>query len=136
MSGPVPTPTPDSLPYWEAAARDELRIQHCTTCLKYYFYPRPFCPLCGSAEVEWRTVSGRARLTSYVINQRPLPPFDPATPIVVALVELEEGPRMMSNVVGVEPLPQNLTLDMPLEVQFVDRGDQKLPMFAPAGKVA
>lgn len=68
---------------------------------------------------------------SYVINYRPTPPFDPETPIVVALVELEEGPRLMSNVIGVDPAPENLPLDLQLEVTFVERGDLKLPMFTP-----
>jgi uncharacterized OB-fold protein len=136
MSLPAPEPTPDTLPYWEAAARSELRIQHCNACAEYYFYPRPACPRCGSDDVEWRLASGDARLVSYVINQRPLPPFDKDTPVVIALVELAEGPRMMSNIVGVAPDPASLELDMPLTVQFVERGDQKLPVFAPAGKVA
>ena len=68
---------------------------------------------------------------SYVINYRPTPPFDPETPIVVALVELEEGPRLMSNVIGVDPEPEHLPLDLELEVRFVERGEIKLPMFTP-----
>jgi len=56
-----------------------------------YFYPRSFCPVCQSADVEWTDVSGRGRLVSYVINHRPLPPADLGVPQVIALVELEEG---------------------------------------------
>ena len=131
MPGPEPLPTPDTAPYWEGAAAGELRIQQCTSCTRYYFYPRPFCPNCGSAEVEWRVTSGRATLVSYVINHRPIPPTD--EPLVIALVQLEEGPRMMTNVVGVEPLPENLPLDLPLRVAFEQRGEHSIPVFTPAG---
>jgi uncharacterized OB-fold protein len=130
MPGPTPLPTPDTAPYWEGAAAGELRIQQCTSCTEYYFYPRPFCPRCGSAAVEWRVTSGRATLISYVINHRTFPPSD--APLVIALVRLEEGPQMMSNVVGVEPLPENLPLDMPLRVTFEQRGEYAIPMFTPA----
>lgn len=131
MTAPVPVPTPATAPYWEGARREELTIQRCKSCTQHYFYPRPFCPYCNSDDVVWTPVSGRGRLVSYVINYRPTPPFDPATPIVVALVELEEGPRVMSNVIGVDPEPENLPLDLQLEVTFVERGDLKLPMFTP-----
>ncbi|MGW6655303.1 Zn-ribbon domain-containing OB-fold protein [Rhodococcus sp. NPDC055024] len=131
MTGPVPVPTPATAPYWEGAQREEFTIQQCKSCTQHYFYPRPFCPFCNSDDVVWTPVSGRGRLVSYVINYRPTPPFDPATPIVVALVELEEGPRLMSNVIGVDPEPENLPLDLKLEVTFVERGDLKLPMFTP-----
>jgi uncharacterized OB-fold protein len=132
MTGPTPVPTPETLPFWEGAAQGELRMQRCRSCARYYFYPRPFCPHCFSQDVEWTTVSGDARLISYVINHRPLPPFDPSVPLVVALVELAEGPRMMSNITGVEPVPSALELDMPLKVTFAPRGDYALPLFAPA----
>ncbi|WP_040336859.1 Zn-ribbon domain-containing OB-fold protein [Candidatus Blastococcus massiliensis] len=130
MPGPTPVPTPDTAPYWDGAAAGELRIQQCTGCTEHYFYPRPFCPRCGSADVEWRTTSGRATLVSYVINHRPLPPSE--GPLVIALVQLEEGPRMMSNVVGVEPEPANLPLGMPLRVTFEQRGEHAIPVFTPA----
>lgn len=133
MDLPVPRPTPETAPYWKAAAQGELHMQQCNACRKYYFYPRPTCPYCHGSEVTWRAVSGRARLVSYVINQRPLPPFDPKTPLVIGLVELEGGPRMMTNIVDVEAVPAALELDMELSVRFVTRGDQKLPVFAPAG---
>ena len=130
MPGPTPLPTPDTAPYWEGAAAGELRIQQCDGCTRFYFYPRPFCPNCGSAEVVWRTVSGRATLVSYVINHRPIPPSD--KPVVIALVRLEEGPQLMSNIVGVEPEPENLPLDLPLQVTFEQRGDHAVPVFSPA----
>jgi uncharacterized OB-fold protein len=82
--------------------------------------------------VEWVAVSGRARLHSYVISHRPAPGFEDDPPYAIAVVELEEGPRLMSNIVGVENTPENLVLDMALEVVFQERGGQCVPVFRPA----
>lgn len=127
----VPTPTPETAPYWNAARDGLLRIQRCLTCTTAYFYPRPFCPECGSDDVEWFTASGEATLASYVISERAAPGFE--APYVIAIVELAEGPRMMTNIVGIEPTPHRLELDMPLVVRFEERGDMAIPVFAPAG---
>jgi uncharacterized OB-fold protein len=95
--------------------------------------------------VEWFEASGRGRLHTYVIAHRPAAGFEDAVPYVIAIVELEEGPRMMSNVVGVEPTPENLPVDMPLEVTWEDleyerRDGRKerlgLPLFRPAAQAA
>jgi len=134
LDKPVPKPTPETQPYWEGALADELRIQRCTPCEEFYFYPRPFCPRCMSADVQWVTVSGRARLHSYVINHRAAPGFEAEAPYVIAIVELEEGPRMMANLVGVESRPEMLPLDMDLEVAFAQRGHMRIPVFRPASR--
>ena len=131
---PVPRPTPETQPFWDGARAGELRIQRCTACGQHYFYPRPFCPRCGSSEVEWVTASGRATLHSYVINHRPAPGFEDEAPYAIAVVALAEGPRMMSSIVGVPNTPEHLVLDMPLEVTFQERGDQCVPVFRPAGR--
>ena len=129
-SGTVPTPTPDTLPFWAAAAREErLVIQQCQSCGRHYFYPRDHCPYCSSGDVQWREVSGRGRLISYIINYRPLPPADPAEPQVIALVELDEGVRMLTNIVGTSPDPEALPLDAAVSVAFEPRGEWKLPVF-------
>lgn len=131
--GPVPIPTPETLPYWEGALAGELRIQHCNACSRFYFYPRPFCKYCNSDDVEWKTVSGHGTLASYVINHRPLPFFQTDQPQVVALVELDEGVRLMTNIVDVEPTLEKLPLGMSVQVKFEPRGDWALPVFAPDG---
>lgn len=131
LSKAVPTPTPETAPYWDGARAGELRIQRCRACSQAYFYPRPYCPQCGSADVAWFTTSGRATLASYIISMRAAPGFE--APYAIAIVQLEEGPRMMSNIVGVDPTPANLELDMPLEVRFESRGEISVPVFAPAG---
>ena len=127
----VPQPTPETLPYWEAARRGELCLPRCTACDAFFFYPRPFCPTCHGTDIEWRQVSGRGRLHTYLINHRPAPGFQQEAPYVIAIVELEEGPRMMSNLVGVEPTPEALPLDLPLTVEFAERGEWKVPVFRP-----
>ena len=131
-SKPVPVPTPESQPYWDGAAEGELRIQRCLDCAKPYFYPRPICPSCGSANVEWFAASGDATLYSYVISHRPAPGFEDDAPYAIAVVELAEGPRMMTSLVGVPATPEALPLDMPLRVAFEQRGDISLPVFTPA----
>lgn len=133
---PVPRPTPETEEYWRGAARGELRIQRCRTCTRHFFYPRTSCPHCGSGDVEWTTASGKARLHTYLVNHRPAPGFEDDAPYAIAVVELEEGPRMMTNVVGVENTPENLILDMELQVRFEPRGDMSIPVFRPAGVTA
>ena len=128
----VPAPTPETQPYWDGAAAGELRIQRCVDCGEPYFYPRPLCPSCGSGNVEWFTTSGDATLYSYVINHRPAPGFEDEAPYAIAVVQLAEGPRMMTNLVGVPATPEALLLDMPLRVTFQQRGDISLPVFTPA----
>ena len=126
----LPTATPETRPFWEACDRGELWIQHCHGCAKSYFYPRPACPSCGLVEaVAWIRCSGRAKLHSYVISHLSAPGYEGETPYVIAVVELEEGPRMMTNLVGVAPDPEGLELDIELEVEFEKRGAGAVPVF-------
>jgi uncharacterized OB-fold protein len=128
---PLPAPTPETQPYWDGCAAGELRIQRCLDCAEPYFYPRPVCPSCGSGHVEWFTASGRATLYSYVINHQPAPGFEDDAPYAIAVVQLAEGPRMMTSIAGVPATPEALVLDMPLHVTFEERGGIALPVFAP-----
>ena len=129
----APVPTPETQEFWDHCADDELWLQRCRPCGTFYFFPRPVCPDCRSTDVEWTRVSGRATLYSYVLNGRPAPGFEDRAPYAIAVVTLEEGPRMMTNVVGIPNTKDDLVLDMPLEVRFEDRGEQRVPVFAPAG---
>ncbi|MFC7034708.1 Zn-ribbon domain-containing OB-fold protein [Nonomuraea rubra] len=130
---PAPKPTPETQPFWDGTAAGELRIQRCKPCARHYFYPRPSCPRCGGDEVEWVRASGRATLYSYVINHRPAPGFEDEAPYAIAVVELQEGQGMMTNLVGVPNTPEHLELDMELQVVFERRGDVSVPLFEPAG---
>lgn len=131
-SGPLPKPTPETRPFWDAAKQHRLLIQACDDCGARYFYPRPLCPACLSRNVRWLDASGRARLHTFVINHRPPRGFPVAPPFVLGIVELEEGPRMMSHIVGVTPDPAALRCDMPLEVVFEELTPEiTLPKFRP-----
>ena len=126
-----PLPTPETKHFWDGTAAGELRLQRCDACSNVYFPPRPFCPACASRNVTVFKASGHATLYSYVINHRPAPGFTP--PYAIAVVELAEGPRMMTNIVGCPQTPEALELDMKLEVAFEKLDDNcTLPLFRPA----
>lgn len=127
----IPKPTPETAHYWEGARRGELRLQRCNACTHTYFPPRPFCPECSSRDVSVFAASGRGTLHSYVINHMKSPGFEP--PYAIAVVELAEGPRMMSNILDCPQTPEALVLDMALEVTFEALTDEiSLPQFRPA----
>lgn len=135
MSGyqkPIPMPDQDTQPYWEAAKRHELLLQRCLDCGQYRFYPRIVCPQCMSDKTEWVKASGRGEVYSFTITYRPpSPAFAADVPYVVAIIELQEGVRMMSNIVGCDP--HEVKIGMPVEVVFEDISeDIALPKFRPA----
>src|SRR6201993_1232733 len=99
-----PQPTPETQHFWDGTREGERRLQPCNACGKVYFPPRPFCPACASREVSVFKAGGKARLYSYVIHHRPVPGFTP--PYAIAVVELDEGPRMMTNIVGCPQTPE------------------------------
>jgi uncharacterized protein len=86
----------DSLPYWEGLALGELRIQRCNSCSKAVFYPRAICPHCFSDQLSWIVASGKGTIYSYTVAHQAFGSFAADVPFVVALIELEEGARMMS----------------------------------------
>ncbi len=126
-----PQPTPETAFFWEGTRNGELRLQRCDACAHTYFPPRPFCPACASRSVTAFRASGRAKLYSYVISHRPAPGFKP--PYSIAVVQLEEGPRMMTNIVECPQTPEALQLDMDVEPVFEKIDDEiTLPLFRPA----
>ena len=127
---PLPRPTPETQHFWDGTRKGELRLQRCRDCGEIYFPPRPVCPACSSRNVEVFRASGKGKLHSYVINHRQHPSF--ASPYSIALVRLDEGPTMLSNIVECEQTPEALVLDMPLEVTFEDNGDIAVPLFRPS----
>ena len=127
----LPEPTPETRHFWDGCKEGELRLQRCTACKQTYFPPRAFCPKCASRDVEVYAASGRGVLWSYVINNRPRPDMG-TEPYAIAVVKLEEGPTMMTNIVGCPQTPEALKLDMPLKVSFAKQTDDiTLPLFAP-----
>jgi uncharacterized OB-fold protein len=129
---PLPAPTPETQHFWDGTAQGELRLQRCRSCATTYFPPQPFCRTCSGEDVEVIRASGRGSLYSYVITHLAAPGFD--APYVLAVVELDEGPRVLSNLVGVEPDPEALPLDLSLEVVYEAVGEITLPVFRPADR--
>jgi uncharacterized protein len=117
-------------PYWEGAAAGRIVIQHCDACDTSVFPPRPLCPSCWSESLSWRDASGLARIESFsVVHRAPNETFAPEVPYVVALVLLDEGPRLMSNVVGCAP--DDVEVDMRVRAVFTEYDGFVLPQFEP-----
>ncbi|TQM11243.1 Zn-ribbon domain-containing OB-fold protein [Pseudonocardia kunmingensis] len=130
MSGrSVPVLTPETSVYWEKAAQRELWLPRCGACERTFFPPRAHCPHCAAEDVRWYRASGTGTLASYVISHRPAPGYGDDVPYVIALVDLPEGPRLTTNLLGVEARPEALRVGLPLEVGFEQRGDVVLPQF-------
>lgn len=136
MSEPVtrhfPMVEDETRPYWTAAAEGRLLIKRCGSCGQAHHYPRPFCPTCWSEEVQWEEVSGRGTLYTYsTIFRNDLAPFDAWGAYVAAVVELEEGPRLMTNLVDCPA--EHLRVGMPVVVDFRPLTDEfSAPIFRPA----
>lgn len=134
MTRKLPCPTPETAHFWEGCRHGELRLQRCRGCAASYFPPRPFCPACASRDIEVYAASGRATLYSYVINHRPRPDMG-NEPHAIAVVALEEGPRLMTNIVNCPQTPEALALDMPLRVVFQKESEEiTLPLFEPSAE--
>lgn len=122
--GPLPAPpppvNPETQPFWEATAQGRLSLARCRRCQTVIWYPRAICPECHSTEIEWFDASGRGTVYSYTVNHRGDGPYRDAGPYVLAYVELEEGPRVMTNLVEVDH--DQLAVGMPVEVVFSDTG--------------
>ena len=134
---PLPTPSPETRPYWDGCKNHELWLPFCPSCQSFFFYPRDFCPRCFSWDVEWRRVSGRGKVYTFAIHYRPWHPgWAAEIPYVTALVELEEGPRLYTNLIDVDPDPRKIRCDMPVEVVFEDINEEiTLPKFRPVQEV-
>ncbi len=126
---PLPRPTALSKPHWEGCREGALRVQRCRDCGSFVFIPQPVCTGCLGSRLAWVESSGRGTLYSYTVVHRPQrPEFE--VPYVVAVVELEEGWHMLSNLVGVDP--GEVEIGMPLEVSFQEMSAEiTLPFFRP-----
>ena len=131
-SKPLPSPSPDSRPFWEAAKRHELQLQFCRTCSVFIYYPRHLCPQCLGGDLAWRSVSGKGTVYSFTVVRRPPnKAFTGDVPYVLAIVELAEGPRLTTNII--DCAPDVVRCGMPVEVRFDDvTPDVTLVKFRPA----
>ncbi len=114
---PLPVITDENRPFWEGCKQGRLLLQYCDACRQYQFYPRLYCMHCGEQKTRWVEASGRGVVYSFtVIRQNKSPEFRDDVPYNVALIQLEEGPRMMSSVVDVAP--GDLRVDLPVSIVF------------------
>jgi uncharacterized OB-fold protein len=118
---PVPQADEESREFYEGARRHELMLMRCKSCRAWRLPSRPRCPDCWSTETEWAQASGRGTLYSFGIMHQKFPGFADEGPYNYAVVELEEGPRIVSNIVGVPD--DELRVDMPLVAYFDDVAD-------------
>ncbi|MXW26880.1 MAG: Zn-ribbon domain-containing OB-fold protein [Dehalococcoidia bacterium] len=135
VSKPVPVPDEITAPFWEAANRGVLAIQHCGACERYIHPPAAICPHCQATDMRFREVSGRARVyTHTIVRDNVTQGFAPDEPYVIGIIELVEQERLVlvANVVGVKP--EDVSVGMPLRVTFERLNDEiALPQFTPDG---
>ena len=128
---PLPRRTPTGAPYFDALREGRLRLQRCPRD-GFFFYPRSRCPDCLGDNWSWEDVSGRGTVYSFTVDRVGLDPAQRSRiPLVIAIIELEEGPRLTSNVVGCTPAA--VSVGMPVVATFEDLGSETLVHFQPAG---
>jgi uncharacterized OB-fold protein len=128
---PVPVVNTWAQPFWDAARQERLIIQKCKACGEHIFYPRIACPHCSADDLEWVEVSGKGTVYSFTVVVANAPSaFQQDMPYVVAVIRLQEGVQMLSNIVGCDP--HDVVCDMPVEVTFEKLNDEfTLPKFRP-----
>ena len=131
LPAPAPPVTPETQPFWDAAAEGRLVLPRCDACATVIWYPRLFCPACGSTEVSWFDASGRGTVHSCTVTRKGGGAYRHAGPYVLAYVELEEGPRVLTNVVGCPP--EEVHIGQAVEAVFDPTGEgPSLLRFRPA----
>ncbi len=127
----APQRTLETAPFWDACARHRLVLPRCESCGEMIWYPRLVCPSCGGTTVTWVEASGRGTVYSFSVVRKGQGAYRDVAPYVLAYVELEEGPRVMTNIVGVDP--DEVHVGQAVRVVFDDTGDgDALPRFTPA----
>ncbi len=131
MPRPLPRfPEPDSQPFWEATKGHELCYQRCDDCGTVVFYPKHHCTSCGSANLTWLTSKGLGNVYTYaIVRANRSPAFQEYVPYVLAYVDLDEGFRIMTNIVNVDP--EQVRIGMGVRVRWEDHEEVALPFFEP-----
>lgn len=128
--GVLPLHTHDSAHFWDTCAAHAMELQRCQRCSRFRYYPSSVCPYCSSVSFEWKSVSGRGTVYSFTWVLRAAPGFEDRVPYVYALVALEEGPFIATNIVDV--LPDELAINLPVAVDYADVAPGlALPLFRP-----
>jgi uncharacterized protein len=133
LPAPAPVINPETKPYWDATLEGKLMLKQCTACGTVNWYPRTLCPACGSFDTEWIQATGRGTIYTFTVTRRGSGAYAAAAPYVLAYVELDEGPRMMTNIVDCDV--DAIAVGDPVEVVFHDTGqDAALPRFRPVSR--
>jgi len=123
----LPLPDADTEHFWERSEQQELVVRFCIDCARHYHYPRRRCPTCLGESTEWREVSGRGQIYSFtVVHQAPGKAFRDRVPFVLALVDLDEGVRLMTNI---ESDPASVEIGARVSIDWREDGGMKLPVF-------
>jgi uncharacterized OB-fold protein len=131
----LPSITRDNEGYWKSCKEHSMRLQRCTSCALFRFYPTPICPECWSRDWNWTTTAGVGTVYTFSWVHRPAPGFASLVPYAYALVELAEGPIMPTNVVHVSE--SSLRVGMPVQVSYLDLSDKiSLPVFEPVAALS
>lgn len=126
---PIPRRIPLAAPFFDAAREGRLVLQRCPRH-GFFFYPRARCPVCLGEDWKWETVSGRGTVYSYTVDRVGLDPAQQGQlPLIIAAVELEEGPRLTTRIVGCAP--EAVAVGLPVDVRFEDLGRETLIHFTP-----
>ena len=136
MNDPIrPLPNPqefDTKEFWAATKEKALKYQQCNNCDTVVFYPRRHCTGCTSTDLQWKTASGKGTVYTFsVVRQSYHPFFRNRVPYAVAWIDLDEGPRLLSNVVGVEDPLNEVKIGMQVEVEWEEHEELNIPLFKP-----
>ena len=128
---PLPQVNADTRPFWDGCKEHELRFQKCTDCGHVRWPPSMICPECHADQTEWIRADGKGVVYTFAVYHRAFhPAFKDDLPYVAAVVELEEGPHLLTNIIGCKP--ETVRCDMPVEVSWEDITDEfSLPKFKP-----
>ena len=118
---PVPERTPETETFWRATAAGQLLLPRCDICGTVIWYPKTFCPACRGGAVSWHPAAGTGTIYSFTVVRRAGGAFRDAVPFVLAYVELDEGPRVLTNIVGCDP--DEVAIGQPVRVVFSDTGE-------------
>ncbi|WP_336022664.1 Zn-ribbon domain-containing OB-fold protein [Halobellus salinisoli] len=129
LLNPTPPVHPETEPFWEATADGRLLIRQCRDCDEFHHYPRARCPHCFGADVIWVQASGTGTVYTHTVVRRTRGEYADATPYVLAYVELEEGPRMMTHIVDCDP--SAISIGQEVAVTFTGGDEYEIPRFAP-----
>ena len=132
---PVPEISEINREYFDGCVAGELRIRTCNACAARFRFAHAWCPQCWSSQLGWQRASGHARVSHFtVVHMAPVPAFQAESPYVLAMVELDEGVRMMTNIVDCDP--EIVRVGMEVRVRFEPRGETRVPVFVPLLSVA